>query len=336
MATYFVGGEFDSFFPMTATDAFEETGNAQTGISRGSIYVQNSGKVGAYLINPSTQQRTSATGTIWFHSYGYWYGCNTNTPQVPFTYVNSNNVPVFRFITTGSGNPNYQCQMSVDGNTWTNLGGVMPLPVNASWTLDLMLTIGTSGALRVFGNGVEVLSVANVDTSAMLNVARWEGMSNRNDANALRWSQVIIADYPTIGHVVRRRTPTGNGTSVGWNGDYTGVDEFQTSDGDGVTTNVAGQKETFTAAALSATESGKVIKAVAVAARVRTDEASVPKTVKAVIRVGSTDYESAPMVGTNNYTYGGSLAIWEKDPSTNADWANITNVNGEFGIKSDT
>jgi hypothetical protein len=184
----------------------------------------------------------------------------------------------------------------------------------------------------MYCNSVEILNVT-ADLSAITDIARVDFSSTSSDIYV---GQIIIANYNTIGHTVRRRTPSANGANTAWTGTFDGVDEFGLNDGDGLSVNVVGAKETFVAPALTVTESGKVIKAVAVAVRARTDQTSPAQNVKTVLRIGTTDYEGYNLAGTNGATYGGALAIWEKDPSTNAAWNNIANVNGEFGIKSDT
>lgn len=336
MTTYFVGGEIDSVVVYSPSSVFESNAGSTgiSGFTRGAILAQpgvgvNARGFGAYLINPSTGQRANATGTIWTHWGGYMSGSN-NTTYTLMQWVNGAGVPVFRIQMAGSSI--WQAQY-FNGTAWTNIGASFNYVVNSgSAAYDCKITMGASGNFRIIQNGVEAVNVS-ADFSYATEISRLDFGCTGGDSY---FHSIIIADYTTIGHTVRRRTPSANGANTAWLGDYTGVDEFGLNDSDGIAIDVAGAKETFTANVLPSTEAGKVIKAVAVAVRARTDEAAVPRNVKAVLRIGTTDYESNNLVGTNGYTYGGALAIWEKDPSTNADWGTIANVNGEFGVKSDT
>jgi hypothetical protein len=148
--------------------------------------------------------------------------------------------------------------------------------------------------------------------------------------------QAIVANYSTIGHTVRRRTPTGNGTNTAWTGDYTAIDEYPISSNDMITTNTSNQSETYTAAALSLTPTGKVVKAVSVAASAMADDTSTTKTLRGVLRINGTDYVSPPMQGTLDSGYSGRMAIWDTNPATGSAWTDSSQISSaEFGVKSD-
>lgn len=317
MATYFVGSFLDSIQPVT------------TGISEDANGINVNGTGGGnhaqfWLTNPTNGVRAGFT-KVWTHMNVTWSHADSN--QVGLLILNSSGTQVFRMVGDGGGmKPQYW-----NGTTWVAFGtGSTNFK---SGVLDILIEIAVAGKIHVYWNQQLVVDSGTIDTTGMVNVASCQLRPGANfNANNL-FHGIICADYSTIGHTVRRRNPSGVGAHTAWTGDHTSVNTH--NDTTHVASSAVGQKETFTANTLTATSTGNVIKAVAVASRIRNDgSGTAPQKARHIVRIGTTDYAGPDLtIGTG---YEPRVTVFEQDPSVAANWSSITNVNTEFGLESRT
>lgn len=329
MTTYFVGDELDCYSIYTA-NVRESTQISLSGFSRGCVLIPNSSTdyVDAPLTDSVTGAPTATNDVLWMHFRRYNETGSTGRTPTQF-FDNAGVVKVQEIVVSGGGTKiqfwNGSAFVDVIPNFATN---------NSTATWDIRIKIAVAGIIELFKEGV-LMTRYEGDTTGIGNIAKVRFNSNGSNTNA--WHQLVLADYSTVNHTIRRRTPTGNGANAGWTGDFSLIDDAPstTIGSDAITADASGLKSTFTAAALAATAGGHVIKAVAVAEFSRNDgTGQAPQNVRPVLRVSTTDYEG-PVNAPIDAGWRGGVAFWENNPATGAAWASIADVNAtEFGIVS--
>lgn len=334
MKTYFVGSELNAF-DVSASGAAEATTGAYAGFTRGGILLSSGGNIRGYLVDSDDGQRKGFTGTVWAHVNICGITSSTGSVSNPVSLFNSAGTEVVALIGQSSTNVRLGYW---NGSGYTLVGSNQVLTAGQSaGDVDIQVVIHASaGAVRWFLGQVLIAEVTGIDTSGFIDIASIRFQTSSSNSS-IRYCQCIVADYNTLGHTVRTRAPTGNGAHTAWTGAFGDIDEFPSSDSDLITTTAVGDKETFTAAALSATPANQTVKAVAVAARIRNDGGAAPQNAKPMLRIGGVDYVSGFNFDEIGLGYKGLMYIWQEDPSTAGNWGGITNVNAsEFGLESAT
>lgn len=220
-----------------------------------------------------------------------------------------------------------------NGSSWTDTTVYLNEGDRDNLACDIYVKVGVSGTIAVYHNKI-LQGTYSGDTSGIGSVGRIRFSSVGNGGGGYSWyHQMIVANYNTIGHQVRVRYPTGNGTNTAWAGDYTAVDDVPYDDADTITSDTASQKETYTGATLSGTTLGNIIKAVAVGSRARINTDG-PQNIAHMLRIGSTDYVAPYNMKGLNLGYAGGVTVWQKNPATDAAWASISDADCEFGVES--
>jgi len=312
MATYFVGSTLDAFVPSLAGCSD----------SASSVDVSPGGFADAYITDPVDGVRKGVS-RLWSHA------ASASGPYSPatvlYSWFDQSGQEVVRFGNAGSG---YQIQY-FNAGTWVGVGEPMGA---GSGTYDFLFVVHpTAGRLAWFFNGNLAVDLRGLDTSTIGNVARMRLAVLQSYVGATSHSGVILASYNTIGHTVRRRPPAANGTRMTWSGSYADVDDGTVNDSDAISASNVGDMATLTGPAFTPTSSGNVIKAVAVAARIRNDGDVIPTNAKALISVAGQD-QFAPTNMPISAGFSGSVAVFDKDPGTGLPWSDISRVNGEFGL----
>lgn len=318
MALYFVGHGLDCYrlTPHLAVDA------GANGIS-----TQGDAACFAYadMVNSGTGAPQSAT-SVWTHCvFNPGSGTFDNGRQV-FYWYNSSGVAVITAVGDNNGGLNISYW---NGTTYVSWGD---FPLLSGGIFDFYFNIDASvGELNLYLNQTLVNRAHNINTSGMGNIASFR-MGSASGFSSQPVGQVIIASYTTIGHVVRYRRPSGNGSEQQWTGTYTQVSGGNIDDTQSINTTNSGDISNFTSTDFTATPSGSIIKAVALGNRVRAVPGGGPQNIQGVLSIGGTDYFSPSVpIGPG---YRGSIAIFENNPVTAAPWASVTPVNNPFGVKA--
>lgn len=331
MTTFFIGDELECYSTYTP-NVYEDNSLRLDGFSRGCVNIPESDQsqyVSAPLTDSVTGAPTATNDVLWTHfrrqtGDRYW----DNRPGA--TWYNDQDVAVVREIRNPGQNFSGLMQMW-NGTAWTNVSTPFDAQYGQVATWDFRIKIGTEGLIEVFKDGI-LISRWEGDTTVVGNIAsfRMNAIANFN-----RFHQLILADYSTINHTIRRRNPTGNGSETGWVGDYTQVDDDPQSviGSDVIYTSQSGTMATFTGNTMSATVAGHVIKAVAVAEFSKNDgTGQFPQNVRPVLSVNGTEYEG-PVDAPIGAGWKGGVAFWENNPATGAAWASISDVNAtQFGV----
>lgn len=140
------------------------------------------------------------------------------------------------------------------------------------------------------------------------------------------YSEIIVADEPTVGWTVATLAPTGAGDYTDWSGAYTDVDEI-TPDTAYAESTAAEEKVTYANAGVASILGSNRIKAVALCGYVSSDVG-----LKSIVRSGTTD-SIAEITGVPA-SFGPVKAIFNEDPITAAPWGQTDISAYEFGYES--
>lgn len=319
MPTYFIGGGVECYQ------------TSPTGVSDSADSVRLSNGSDAYFADciprdPTTGARVYLDN-FWFHTTINGYTINLHAP----VFYNANDVPVLRLMSLGGDRVQFQRWI---GGAWVDTGPQVFFSGQMIYDIRIVAH-PTAGRLSFVVNGVSVVELSGIDTSGLAGIGRVRlgPLTNNNQFNYTEYVGTIIASYNTIGHVVRRRTPSSDRLNTGWSGSYTDIDESTNSDTDAINTSTTGAVMLFGAPNLSDPSPGNVIKAVAIAARVRNDGGDVPRNARAVMEIADRQY-AAPFNFAMGPGFAGAVTVFDRDPSTQAAWNGVTNFNSPFGIEA--
>lgn len=191
-----------------------------------------------------------------------------------------------------------------------------------------------SGSIDVYVAGTNRLSAA-VSTTSITNLRKFRflGGTVASLTTNTRFSQVIVADEPTVGWRLVTCRASGAGATTDWTGSYTEIDETIYVDGDFINSSVADQVELFTNTA-TASMTGHSVRSVAVAARAKRG-ASGPANIRMALRSAGTTYFSSGDIALG-LGYTPVQTIWETDPATTSDFLASAITSLQFGVKSIT
>ncbi|WP_375272844.1 hypothetical protein [Sphingomonas sp.] len=319
MATYFAGSTLDALVPSlsgcgdTAATVWTDGGYAE-----------------AYVTDPIDGVQKGVT-RVWSHMtvVGEAYQAPSNGLRL-LTWFNEAGAEVVRLQAAG-GYSKQLAFFNTKTSQWVNVGGTGEC---SNGTYDVLIVVHpTAGRLAWFFNGNLAVDVRGLDTSSIGNVAKMRLGRVQDWSGKSTFSNVLMASYNTIGHTVRRRAPSANGSVMQWAGGYGDVDDGPVDDSDAISASNVGEVARFVGPVFTPTSTGNVIKAVAVAARIRNDGDVVPTNARALLAIGGTEYQ-APKNMPIRAGFAGSVTVFDVDPSTGAPWSSIANVNGEFGLKA--
>jgi len=205
-------------------------------------------------------------------------------------------------------------------------------------TWDVHAPVGASETVSVYMNNNLILSATGVDTTFTGAVSAFDkviwGCPNFSSASfGLYYSEMIGADWNTIGSKLVTRIPDANGNYSEWtNDDYTIVDEVAGGT-DYASSGTADQRTDWSMSSFPALGTNEQIVSVQLNAMINRDTGG-PQNANFYIRQGSTDYHDS------NQSLSTSQSLMKKvyttDPSTSTDW-NVANLNSAtYGIRSRT
>lgn len=317
MATYFVGTCLDAISAntpyVTDTDTYVQV-NGAADVTEGAI---------CELVDPTTGGVPAVT-ELWTHLtlLAIGAGSSGNAPLV----WRVGGTEVVR-VTVGANTP-----------------ATLKYKVGTSWVAAGTATLGngqvcdfrfkphaTEGIVEMFIGGISAIRAEGVNTTALAGITSLLlARHTSGSSNNTRYSDILMADYNTIGAKISRKAPTADGTYKDWTGGYADVGDAALNDASYIAATAAGQRETFTGPAFAAAGGYKVC-AVAVAARARMSTAAITS-LKTLLQISGTFYPSPSLaLGAG---FGPKIAIYDKNPATQAAWTSVTAANGEFGVEA--
>jgi hypothetical protein len=325
------GGEM-GFFAPSDTSAIEETTGYDSNFSRGAT---DSG--GSSTYNDSAV--FADTTDIWVHVEGpYRHGSTTSssTKSSLLVLLDNGAVEVVRLLGdySATGTSNWQLQV-FSSAAWTNVGAAFSTsPARQIFDIHVVCN-SASGSMDVYCAGTRRVASGPVDLSGITEIAqvRCRGANNVG-GDHVAYSQIIVADEPTIGWKLGTVVMTGQGTTHTFTtGGFANIDELVYSDADFIQSDTAAQVELFRGTPVPSF-TGYVIKAVVVTARAKTSGAG-PSKMRLCLRSGGTTYDNGSDI-TLDFGYGAYCAAWDQNPNGPADWAGTDIASLEYGIKSVT
>lgn len=317
MTTYFAGGGFDCWVP------------SPTGCADGATFITaGGGGASCKAILVDAANTPVSVTSLWFHCTITANNYAPDNGNIPVVFRDSANTARarLRFVSTQGYVFEYY-----NGAAWVSCP---PVDVGQAFggTIDARIVISaTVGRIEWYNNGILCAQLVGQDTSGMGTIAYVQVYAVETYIGSGRYDNTIIASYNTIGHSLLRRTATGNGPEQDWTGDYTAIDEAVTDDNDVISTSTTGAVSTFTGTMLAAPAAGNVIKSVVIGSRIRAN-GGAPTRVQAAITVAGTKYYGPSIAGGGGFN--GYTTAFDLNPATGSAWADISAVNGAFGVKA--
>lgn len=328
MSILFAGGEIGAFVPATA-DVHEDTGAISGTIGFDSAFARCC--ILAKGANDYCESADFGTGAdLWCHlDLGVWGNAFGSTENARFRWCDGSGTEVIRLIQVTSTD-----LLRLDywnGTTWVSAGSITVELVGTRQTIDLHAVVNSaSGSLKLYLSGTERITSGSIDLSGIASLGKIRGYGATNNHYSF-FSQIIVADEPTIGLRLFTVPVSGAGATSSWTGAYTEIDEIVYADADFINSASANQVSTFAATVPSLT--GYQTKAVAVTARAKCG-ASGPQNIQMVLRSSGTDYFSSSKALDAGYR--AFCNVWDTDPATSSAWVNTAVSSAQPGAKSIT
>lgn len=228
-----------------------------------------------------------------------------------------------------------------NGSGFTTITSVFP-GTQGLITYDLYIKLGNSstGQIRVYRNGIPMITVLNVDTSfggtvTEFTSVRFGSMCTSTTGSATMYSEVIVADWNTLGSKLVTLVPNAAGNYNEFAGaGYTAVDEVALTS-DLMTSSVADERFSVGMTDPPALGTGESIEAVAIAYAAARDGVS-PQNINTFVRIGGVDYHNADQSLSATLGAQQGQFMMSVDPSTSAQWQVSAVTNAEFGVRSRT
>jgi hypothetical protein len=265
------------------------------------------------------------------HGYGsdyWWHGVSycvaaPDAEENPLISFYSAGTEVFRVTASGTLGSATTIKMYYwSGSGFVLIGGAgFTISKAVLNTLDFHLNSTTAeaycnGTLRASGTAT-MTAVANIDRHSLL-----------QPNGAYAWSEMIVADQPTITYRLKTLPITANGTNTDWTGSYTDVDEIIYNDGTFISEATANKVSTF---AIGAPTITGTVQALVVTSRTNAAPGG-PQHVELAVKSGATTYFSASQA--LGLGYSANVAVWMTDPNGSAPWTPTTANAVEYGVKS--
>jgi hypothetical protein len=327
MALYAVGGEADTFYPVSG-----QTYGHTTTAGR---FVSNASR-GALIVTQGTSEMlldfNANVTEAWIHMYLYQETVAGNVDGwIQIKKLDGSDA--FRINLNSDGTWDVQ---AYQGSTWVNLFTTASSQIsNSAAAFDLYLKVnGSTGEATLYKDGVSQGTFSGDTSLDNASFGRLHFYGQTGGSNELNISQIIVASESTIGWVLMTLSPDGNGANTAWTGTFADIDEFTLNTADYIEAIATNLVETSTATNINAAYSTYNVKGVAVGIRASNDSGSVISDLQAAVRVGSTNYFSPNLGLTKDGTDYSKYYIWENNPATSAAWAQAAVNALEIGVKS--
>lgn len=229
-------------------------------------------------------------------------------------------------------------EITADGTTWTQVGSTFYFGQGIEYLFDMHVKFGSGGFIRIYMDGVKVFSYSATITTLTGTADRVRLGCGRQSGD-VRSSEFIVADECTIGMRMNTLRVTSGGTTSAWSNGVTEIDDAAGAidNNDYIYTNTIGNVSTFVienVSAPTAITDGRKIAALAATFAAFLPPDATPGDLRAVVRSGSTNYESSDLSVRNDGGFFAATALWATDPDTSVAWTSTGINNAEIGVKA--
>lgn len=326
MTILFMGGELGAFVPSDGAvleSSLNSYGSYDTAFAR--CYIGTTGGTNACYAESAEFTETVETYTH-FEVTGPLGSASTLV-----SFIDASGVTIAT-LTAASTTPYTLWTLSME---YRNAMGVMTaigtpflMPKTRS-AHDIYIFCDASGGMKHYVAGT-LRNSGTADLSHLDGVAKVRLHAGLFDRH---WSQIIVADEPTIGMRLFTMYPSGAGATSQFTGSYAAVDEIAYSDSDYVFSDTNGDVSTF-AGTLVGALIGYTIRSVGASARAKCG-AGGPQNLRLVLRSGGVNYPSGSDIPLD-VGYTANQVVWETDPNTTLDWTATDAAAIQFGVKAIT
>lgn len=333
MTVYFQMNEINDVAFKTVNNVIHKGSGYDTNNARGAIGVTESSDTTGYFDSPAF----SATD-FWIHmaTHNPTFGVLGVTADKSMLRIMSGGNPKFRITPVDSNG------IQIDrwsGSAWVTLAsGTLSgmFGANVRSVIDIHVEYGVAATITVYVNNTLIAVATNVDTTfsgtvTSYDLCRFGCPNNSSTGVEFGFSEIICADWNTIGSKLVTRIPDANGNYAEWtSGDYTIVDEV-TGGIDYATSPIADQRVDWSMSSFPALTGNLVVASVQINATINRDTTG-PQAANFYVRQGSTDYDDVDQA--LNVTQTSTRKQYPVDPSTGTTWS-IANINSAtYGIRS--
>lgn len=329
MAVYFQGNEYEDFATVNNATTYATT------------YVNSYVRTGmrfACLSTASAETSSFSANDFWTHYFGLLV-YNANTPAGGIVTFYSGSTAYLQIYHNDS--TRYLEGRYWNGSSWVTCFTYANSQNTIAYAHDIYIKVGTAGTgeFKFYVNNQVAGYATGLDTTfggAVSNFTKVRFDANYGLGGIFYVSEVIVADWPTLGARLVTTYPNAAGTYTEFaGGSYTAIDDTALTS-DLLTSNTNGERMSagfFDIAALGSGESIANVKVTSATSR----DTSGPQNANIFARISGTDYNGSDQaVQLNIATTPRVIQDWATSPATSSAWT-VTEINGaEFGIRSRT
>lgn len=328
-----------------ATRLDEFSSVVEAGVSRlpgNSNYSDQTYVTNAFGVGNSTGTESSAVGELpftappagsaWFHAMFDHNALNSGADGALLKIVDaSGNDLALVDLIDGS------LRAEARGTGGNVFGTAHPSPEEDRRRLDLNVVVsGGTVSADLYVNEQLVSSASTTDSGvrgspASLQILSFDNTGINSRAN-VTFSEVIVADEPTLFWRLTELLPTANGHYAQFTGGF--ADAADDADTTFLTSDTANQKSSFTVETFAGTRTGMQVKSVKAFFRSRANSPGVaPDKMQGFLRAGGTDYPLGSSK-TNGLSFASFSDLMAVNPASGAAWT-FADLDGiEFGLES--
>jgi hypothetical protein len=216
---------------------------------------------------------------------------------------------------------------TVAAPVWTTIGSAQ---TNASTlrSMDIRFTFGAPHSVDWLINNSSV-AAGTFTQNLLTNLA---SVFFRNPCDNAYSQIMVYHNRSTVGGKVAALRASAAGSSSGFTGAVTDINEAVTNDANAISATSAGLRSTFAYADLASIPNGFVIDRVALATRGKNDGVA-PLNIRPVVRSAAQNFVGANLAGIGT-PYRSLIRRYAQDPGSAAAWTLTTLNAAEFGVES--
>lgn len=329
MTILFCGGELEDFV-LSGTVTHDTASNARrTTYSRVSVIPDPTATAAHRAVASFT-----ASSAFWVTAR--FYQPSSFATNAIFLQFASGGSVRLRLRMTGSTSTTTFYVEKYDGTTATTLAtSTSTLSTAALTRLDISVTYGSSGSVKVYKDGTLILDTGTLDVTAggstTLDAVH---LSSANSSSYTSWSEVIVCTQDSRTLSLKTMVPDAAGTTSSWTGAYTDIDDITAADVDVLTSATANQVTSVNTTGMPTGWSNLTVTAVKVVASAARGSTG-PSKLALGVRTNSSD--SFPTAVTLDTGFSAATTtFYELNPVTGVAWT-TTEVDAlQIAFRSET